>query len=217
MSTLAAVFTTDWIIGLIITVLLVAGIVVLCVLISRKKKDAKTEKYNIGMEKTRKGFLTKLKQVLSGYDEITEDLFDDLTDVFIMADIGVETTLEFIDKLKQDIRVKGVHEVTELQAIIVDKMFELYLKNEIVNANLNVQKDKLSVFLISTLTLILSYSLIFLNASSSVTSLPFGESCERTGSPLLVKLRSNSTISAPLAIPVSIDKIELSSVPIQPV
>ena len=113
----------------------------------KKKKDVKAQKYNLGMEKTRKGFLTKLKQVLSGYDEITEDLFDDLTDVFIMADIGVETTLEFIEKLKQDIRVKGVHEVTELQAIIVDKMFELYLKNEIVNANLNVQKDKLSVFL----------------------------------------------------------------------
>ena len=88
----------------------------------KKKKDVKAQKYNLGMEKTRKGFLTKLKQVLSGYDEITEDLFDDLTDVFIMADIGVETTLEFIEKLKQDIRVKGVHEVTELQAIIVDKM-----------------------------------------------------------------------------------------------
>ena len=107
----------------------------------RKKKDAKTEKYNIGMEKTRKGFLTKLKQVLSGYDEITEDLFDDLTDVFIMADIGVETTIEFIEKLKQDVRVKGVHDVEKLQDIVVDKMFEMYLKNEIVNSNLNIQKD----------------------------------------------------------------------------
>ncbi len=113
----------------------------------RKKKDAKTEKYNIGMEKTRKGFLTKLKQVLSGYDEITEDLFDDLTDVFIMADIGVETTIEFIEKLKQDVRVKGVHDVEKLQDIVVDKMFEMYLKNEIVNSNLNIQKDGLSVLL----------------------------------------------------------------------
>ncbi len=119
----------------------------------KKKKETsnealeKAKKYNLGLEKTRKGFLSKLKNVLSGYDEITEDLFDDLTDVFIMADIGVETTLDFIEELKDDERVKGIHEVSELQPIIVDKMFELYLKNEIVNANLNIQEDGLSVFL----------------------------------------------------------------------
>lgn len=119
-----------------------------------KKKKAtssealeKAKKYNLGLEKTRSGFLSKLKNVLSGYDSITEDLFDDLTDVFIMADIGVETTLDFIEELKVDERVKGIHDVLELQPIIVDKMFELYLKNEIVNANLNIQKDGLSVFL----------------------------------------------------------------------
>lgn len=113
----------------------------------KKKKDTKASKYTIGMEKSRKGLVSKLKMVLSGYDEITEELFDDLTDVFIMADIGVETTLEFIDKLKRDTRVKGIHSATELQPIIVDKMFELYLKNEIVNANLKINKEGLSVML----------------------------------------------------------------------
>lgn len=113
----------------------------------KKKKDAKASKYNIGMEKSRKGLVSKLKMVLSGYDEITEELFDDLTDVFIMADIGVETTLDFIDKLKRDTRVKGIHNAAELQPIIVDKMFELYLKNEIVNANLKINKNGLSVML----------------------------------------------------------------------
>lgn len=113
----------------------------------KKKKDTKSAKYNIGMEKSRKGLVSKLKMVLSGYDEITEELFDDLTDVFIMADIGVETTLDFIDKLKRDTRVKGIHNAEELQPIIVDKMFELYLKNEIVNANLKINKDGLSVML----------------------------------------------------------------------
>ena len=115
--------------------------------IFKKKKDAKAAKYSLGMEKSRKGLVSKLKAVLSGYDEITEDLFDDLTDVFIMADIGVETTLDFIERLKQDLRVKGIHDAEELQPIIVDKMFELYLKNEIVNSNLNIQKNDLSVFL----------------------------------------------------------------------
>ena len=113
----------------------------------RKKKTDVSKKYNLGMKKTRSGLLGKLKSILSSYNEINEDLFDDLTDAFIMADIGVETTLDFIDQLKEDERVEGVNDVTELQQIIVDKMFELYLKNEIVNNNLNINKEGLSVFL----------------------------------------------------------------------
>ncbi len=115
--------------------------------LKKKSKDDKSKKYNIGMKKTRKGLLGKLKAVLSGYKEITEDLFDDLTDAFIMADIGVETTLDFIDALKEDERVKDITNAMDLQPIIVDKMFELYLKNELVNNNLNLNPNGLSVFL----------------------------------------------------------------------
>ena len=117
----------------------------------KKKKDnkalEKANKYRLGMEKTRNGLLNKLKGLFQSYDDITEELFDDLTDIFIMADIGVETTLDFIEELKEDERVEGIHTPEELHPIIVDKMFELYLKNEIVNNNLNVQKEGLSVFL----------------------------------------------------------------------
>lgn len=113
----------------------------------KKKNDDLSKKYQKGLEKTRTGFINRLKQVLSGYSQITEDLFDDLTDVFIMADIGVETTLNFIDQLKEDSRVKDCKSATDLQPIIVDKMFDLYLKGEIVNNNLNIQKEGLSVFL----------------------------------------------------------------------
>lgn len=113
----------------------------------KKKNTEQSKKYNIGLKKTRTGLVNKLKQVLSGYSQITEDLFDDLTDVFIMADIGVETTLNFIDNLKDDERVKSCQSTKELQPIIVDKMFDIYLKGEIVNNNLNVQKEGLSVFL----------------------------------------------------------------------
>lgn len=113
----------------------------------KKNKDDKTRKYELGMKKTRQGLMGKIKSILAGYDKIDEDLFDDLTDAFIMADIGVETTLDFIDSLKEDERVQGITDVNELQPIIVDKMFELYLKGEIVNNNFNIQKNGLTVFL----------------------------------------------------------------------
>ena len=113
----------------------------------KKKQTEQTKKYNLGMKKTRSGLISRLKAVLSGYSQITEDLFDDLTDIFIMADVGIETTLSFIDSLKADPRVKECKTTEELQPIIVDKMFDLYLKGEIVNNNLNIQKNGLSVFL----------------------------------------------------------------------
>ena len=116
-------------------------------LFGNKKQNKKSSKYNLGMKKTRTSFFGKLKNILSGYNQIDEDLFDELTDMFIQADCGVETTLKFIDELKDDERVKNLKNIEEIQPIIVDKMFDLYLKGEIVNNNLNIQKDALSVFL----------------------------------------------------------------------
>ena len=111
-----------------------------------KRAKPKSNKYNLGMKKTRSGLMGRLFGVFQNYDKITEELFEDLTDVFIMADLGVETTLNFIDELKTDERVRGLKSAAELRPIIIDKMFELYLKQEIVNVNLNIQKG-LSVFL----------------------------------------------------------------------
>lgn len=112
-----------------------------------KKKTIPNDKLALGMKKTRTGFLSKLKSVLGGHKEIDEDLFDDLTDAFIMADIGVETSLNFIEELKNDERVENISDPHELQQIIVDKMFELYLKNEVVNNNFTFNKDGVTVFL----------------------------------------------------------------------
>ena len=112
-----------------------------------KAKRKEAEKYRIGMEKTRSGVFSRLKKILGSYNEITEELFDELEEIFVMADIGVETVVEFVDELKNDPRVKGLTSASELQPIIVDKMFDIYLKGEIVNSNLNFNPDGLSVFL----------------------------------------------------------------------
>ena len=117
----------------------------------RKKEDSKAlekaKKYQLGMEKTRNGLLNKIKGLFSKYNELTEEFFDDLTDIFIMADIGVETTLDFIEELKEDERVQEVEDINVLKDIIVDKMFELYLKNEIIDTSLNIKEGVLNVIL----------------------------------------------------------------------
>ncbi|MGI6710630.1 MAG: signal recognition particle-docking protein FtsY [Bacilli bacterium] len=112
-----------------------------------KEKKREAEKYRIGMEKTRKGVFSRLKKLFSNTNEITDDLFDELEEIFVMADIGVDTVIKFIDELKSDVRVKKITNAQDLQPIIVDRMFDIYLKGEIVNSNLNYKKNELAVYL----------------------------------------------------------------------
>lgn len=113
-----------------------------------KKKKEEASKYRIGMEKTRKSSaFSRLANLFKSHSQIDDDLFDELEEIFVMADIGVDTVVKFIDELKNDERVKGLNNAKDLQPIIIDKMFDIYLKGEVVNTNLNFNKNGLSVFL----------------------------------------------------------------------
>ena len=88
-----------------------------------------------------------MANLFKSHSQIDDDLFDELEEIFVMADIGVDTVVKFIDELKNDERVKGLSSAKDLQPIIIDKMFDIYLKGEVVNTNLNFNKNGLSVFL----------------------------------------------------------------------
>ena len=113
----------------------------------RKKDKKKKEKYKLGLHKTREGALSSLGEILSKSDKIDDELFDSLEEIFIMADIGVDTVVDFIDQLKDECYHKKIQDPALLKEIIIDKMFEIYLNGEIVNANLNLKKEGLSVIL----------------------------------------------------------------------
>ena len=113
----------------------------------RKKDKTKSKKYKLGLHKTREGALSSLKEILEESDRIDDDLFDRLEEIFIMADIGVDTVVDFIDELKDECYDQKITDPLELQEIILDKMFEIYLNGEVVNANLKLNKNGLSVIL----------------------------------------------------------------------
>ena len=113
----------------------------------RKKDKSKSKKYKMGLHKTREGALSSLSEILKESNKVDDDLFDRLEEIFIMADIGVDTVIDFIDDLKDECYHKKITEPSELQEIILDKMFEIYLNGEIVNANLKENRGGLSVYL----------------------------------------------------------------------
>ena len=112
-----------------------------------KEKKEQLKKYEVGMEKTRKSTFSRLTALFNKENQITDQLFDELEEIFVMADIGVDTVVEFVDQLREDVRVKGITNAVDLQPIVVDKMFDIYLKGEVVNSNLRFNKDGISVFL----------------------------------------------------------------------
>lgn len=116
-------------------------------LFQSKEKKLKAEKYKIGMSKTRKGSLSSLKDVLLSSKKIDSALFDKLEEIFIMADIGVSTVVTFIASLKEEVKNQKLETPLQLENIIVDKMFDLYLKNEIINTNIKYNESGLTVIL----------------------------------------------------------------------
>jgi len=111
-----------------------------------KGKEEKSNKYKLGLNKTRSGAIGNLKKILS-QAKIDNNLFDDLEELFISADIGVDTVVKYIEEIKNYVAENDISSPKDLQEVIVDKMFELYLKDEIVNANLSVNNEGLTVYL----------------------------------------------------------------------
>ncbi len=111
-----------------------------------KSKKVKENKYKSSLHKQRES-LGSLTKILEESKTITEDLFAEIEDVLIMADMGLETTLKFIEEIKKITELKKIKDPLLLKEIIVDEMFNLYLSGEVIDTNLNYDKNELNVYL----------------------------------------------------------------------
>lgn len=109
-------------------------------------KKTKNERYQLGLHKSKEN-LSSLKAILAKSKVIDDELFDSLEDIFIQADIGIDTVIYFIDELKKDVKNKAISDPNDLAEIIVDKMFEIYLKGELVQSDLNYDEHETNVYL----------------------------------------------------------------------
>ena len=110
------------------------------------KRKAKRDKYTLGLHKTNDR-LGDLKAILASSKVIDDQLFDALEDIFIQADIGVDTVIHFIGELRDEVGKKQIVDPKDLAEIIVDKMFELYLQGDILNTALRYDEENINVYL----------------------------------------------------------------------
>lgn len=101
------------------------------------KKDNETKIYSEGLTKTRENFISKLVNLTNKYNKLTEEYFDELEEILIMADIGVNTVMHFMDRLRQRVKQEHIEKPNDLKEIIVDELFVTYVKDEILSSKLN--------------------------------------------------------------------------------
>ena len=88
-----------------------------------------TKKYQDGLKTSRKTFTQRLTDLSLRYHKIDNDYFEELEEILIMADVGVNTVMEFVDKLKSRCAKEGISDPKELNEIIVDELFIIYVNN----------------------------------------------------------------------------------------
>ena len=70
-------------------------------------KEKKKEVLDTGLKKTKESVFQKLCRVVAGKKEVDDDVLDDLEDVLVTSDVGVDTTLEIIDRIKARVARDG--------------------------------------------------------------------------------------------------------------
>ncbi len=105
------------------------------------------ELYDRGLEKTRNDFVSKLSLLNKKYKKVSNEYFEELEEILIMADIGVETVMTFIDRLKKRVKHENIVDSEDLREIIVDEMFIIYVNNEVIVNKINYSETGPTVVL----------------------------------------------------------------------
>jgi len=117
--------------------------------ISKEEKIeiVETEKYVEGLSKSRDNFVNKLSVLGIKYTKVSDEFYDELEEILITADIGVNTVMDFVDRLKKRVKEENIEDFEYLKEVIVDELFMIYVDGEILSSKLNIEDGKTNVVL----------------------------------------------------------------------
>jgi len=112
-----------------------------------KSKKEKNTSYDMGLTKTKENFVSKLTNLTNKYNKITNEYFDELEEILIMADIGVNTVMKFMDRLRDRVKNENIESPKDLKEVIVDELFVIYVNEDIIVNKINYASEGPTVIL----------------------------------------------------------------------
>ena len=94
-------------------------------LFSKEKKET----LDNGLESTKQGLFSKITRAVAGKSKIDDDVLDNLEEVFITSDVGVETTLKIIDRIQKRVARDKYVGSSELNKLLCEEICELLAEN----------------------------------------------------------------------------------------
>ena len=88
------------------------------------------DKLKTGLSKTRDNLTDKINEALNIAIAIDDDLYEELEEILIMSDIGMETTIEIIDRLKEKIRKEKINDVAEVKPALKTVIAEMLTEGD---------------------------------------------------------------------------------------
>ncbi|PJK17898.1 signal recognition particle-docking protein FtsY [Chryseomicrobium excrementi] len=112
------------------------------------EKQSITEKFKGGLSKTRDQFTSKVNDLVAKYRKVDEDFFEELEELLLQADVGFETVMELMDKLRYEVQRKNIKDTSGIQSVIAEKLVEIYESGEEQLAELQLPETGLGVILL---------------------------------------------------------------------
>lgn len=112
-----------------------------------KEEIEDTTKYVDGLSKSRDNFVNKLSVLGIKYTKISDDFYDELEEILITADVGVNTVMDFVDRLKKRVKSENITDFEYLKEVIVDELFMIYVGDDILSSKLNIKNGETNVIL----------------------------------------------------------------------
>lgn len=93
---------------------------------AKPEETAAEEKYDKGLEKSRKTFGDRLNALFANFRTVDEDFFDDLEETLIGADVGYEMAVKLSDELRDEVKLRNAKSQQEVAQTIVEKLVNIY-------------------------------------------------------------------------------------------
>ena len=82
-----------------------------------------------GLDKTRKGITDKIDDLFNNYGEIDDDLFDELEEILVVADVGMATTHKLIERLREELKIRKIKNANEVKGVFKEVVEAMLREN----------------------------------------------------------------------------------------